>query len=212
MIQIESVRIKEFRGIRDLTLTMGRESFVVYGPNGSGKSGVVDAIQFALTGEIGRLKGTGTADLSLTEHGPHVEKRSDPDASSVRLDVYIPHLKKSASITRTIKRSKQPQIAPNDAAVKAVFAEVAEHPEITFSRREIIKFILAEATQRSRDVQTLLKLDDIDQIRATLKTTENKLSAEYSAAKTQSETAADSLKRHLDLPALKPEDILVVVN
>ncbi len=74
MIQIESVRIKEFRGIRDLTLTMGRESFVVYGPNGSGKSGVVDAIQFALTGEIGRLKGTGTADLSLTEHGPHVEK------------------------------------------------------------------------------------------------------------------------------------------
>jgi hypothetical protein len=130
----------------------------------------------------------------------------------VRLDVYIPHLKKSASITRTIKRSKQPQIAPNDAAVKAVFAEVAKHPEITFSRREIIKFILAEATQRSRDVQTLLKLDDIDQIRATLKTTENKLSAEYSAAKTQSETAADSLKRHLDLPALKPEDILVVVN
>jgi hypothetical protein len=126
--------------------------------------------------------------------------------------VYIPHLKKSASITRTIKRSKQPQIAPNDAAVKAVFAEVAKHPEITFSRREIIKFILAEATQRSRDVQTLLKLDDIDQIRATLKTTENKLSAEYSAAKTQSETAADSLKRHLDLPALKPEDILVVVN
>ena len=34
---------------------MNRQSFVVSGPNGSGKSGVVDAIQFALTGEIGRL-------------------------------------------------------------------------------------------------------------------------------------------------------------
>ena len=212
MIQIESVQIQEFRGIRDLTLTMNRESFVVSGPNGSGKSGVVDAIQFALTGEIGRLKGSGTGDLTLSDHGPHVEKRSDPDASSVRLSVYIPHLKKSASITRTIKKSKQPQITPNDDAIRAVFAEVAEHPEITLSRREIIKFILTEATQRSRDVQTLLKLDDIDQTRATLKTTENKLNAEYLTAKTQSETAEDSLKRHLDLPVLKSEDLLLVVN
>ena len=212
MIQLESIQIQEFRGIRDLTLTMNRGSFVVSGPNGSGKSGVVDAIQFALTGEIGRLKGSGTGDLTLSEHGPHVEKRSDPDASSVRLNVYIPHLKKSACITRTIKNSKQPQITPSEAAVQAVFAEVAEHPEITLARREIIKFILTEATQRSRDVQTLLKLDDIDQVRATLKTTENKLNAEYLTAKTQSETAEDSLKRHLDLPALKTEDLLAVVN
>jgi energy-coupling factor transporter ATP-binding protein EcfA2 len=212
VIQIESVHIKEFRGIRDLALNMGRESFVVYGPNGSGKSGVVDAIQFALTGEIGRLKGTGTADLSLSEHGPHVESRGHPDVSSVRLDVYIPHLKKSASITRTIKKSKQPEIAPNDAAVKAIFTELAEHPEITFSRREIIKFILAEATKRSQDVQALLKLDDIDHTRATLKTTANKLTDEYSTAKTQSKSAADNLMRHLDLPSLKPEDVLVVVN
>jgi energy-coupling factor transporter ATP-binding protein EcfA2 len=212
VIQIESVHIDEFRGIRDLTLTMNRESLVVYGPNGSGKSGVVDAIQFALTGEIGRLKGSGTGDLTLSEHGPHVEKRSDPDASSVRLSVYIPHLKKSASIIRTIKKSKQPQITPNEAAVKAVFAEVAKHPEVTLSRREIIKFILTEATQRSRDVQTLLKLDDIDQTRATLKTTENKLNAEHLIAKTQAETAEDSLRRHLDVSALKSEDLVEAVN
>lgn len=212
MIQIESIQIREFRGIRDLALTLNKGSFVVSGPNGSGKSGVVDAIQFALTGEIGRLKGSGTGDLTLSEHGPHVEKRSDPDACYVRLGVYIPHLKKSATITRSIKKSKQPLIAPNEEGVKAVFSEVAEHPEITLARREIIKFILTEATQRSRDVQTLLKLDDIDQVRATLKTTENKLNTEYLTAKTQSETAEDSLKRHLDLPALKPEDLLEAVN
>jgi hypothetical protein len=212
LIQIESIHILEFRGIRDLTLTMKRGSFVVSGPNGSGKSGVVDAIQFGLTGEIGRLKGSGTGDLTLSDHGPHVEKRDDPDASSVRLEVYIPHLKKSATITRTIKKFKQPVITPNEEAVKAVFADVAEHPEVTLSRREIIKFILIEATQRSRDVQTLLKLDDIDQARATLKTTENKLNAEALTAKTQSETAQDSLKRHLDLPVLNPDDLLAAVN
>lgn len=212
MIKIESVRILEFRGIRDLTLTMNRSNFVVSGPNGSGKSGVVDAIQFALSGEIYRLKGAGTGDLSLADHGPHVERRSDPDAACVTLNVYIPHLGKSATITRTIKKPKQPKIVPNDEVVKAVFAEVAEHPELTLARREIIKFIVTEATQRSRDVQTLLKLDDIDQVRATLKTTENKLKAEHTTAKMQSDSAEESLKRHLDIAALKSEDLLAAIN
>jgi RecF/RecN/SMC N terminal domain len=212
LIQIEAIEIKEFRGIRELTLLLNRDTFVISGPNGSGKSGVVDAIQFALTGEIGRLKGSGTGDLTLSDHGPHVEKRSDPDAASVTLKVFIPTLKKSASITRTIKKHKQPKILPDEAPIKAVFARLAEHHETILSRREIIKFILTEATQRSRDVQTLLKLDDIDETRATLKTTENKLNSEYTSAKGQSDAAESSLKRHLDLVDLKPADILAAVN
>ena len=212
MIKIESIAITELRGIRDLSLTLRNEPFVISGPNGSGKSGVVDAIQFALTGEMGRLKGAGTADITLVDHGPHVEKRDDPGAASVTLNVFIPHLKKKASITRTIKKAKTPQITPNDAAVKAVFAELAEHSEVTLSRREIIKFILTEAAKRSRDVQTLLKLDAIDETRGTLKTTENKLGVEQTTAKTVSEAAEESLKRHLDLAALKAEDVLTAVN
>lgn len=212
MIQIESVYIEEFRGIRELMLTMNRKNFSISGPNGSGKSGVVDAIQFGLAGEIGRLSGPGTGDLKLSDHGPHVDKRSDPDASFVRLDVYIPHLEKSASITRRLKKPKQPEITPNDTAVKAVFAEIAQHPEITLSRREIIKFILAEASQRSRDVQTLLKLDDIDQTRATLKSTENKLNTTYSNAKSRADAAEESLNRHFNLPKFEVGDLLAAVN
>jgi hypothetical protein len=212
VIKIESIIIRELRGIRDMTLTLGNDSFVISGPNGSGKSGVVDAIQFALTGEMGRLKGAGTADITLVDHGPHVEKRDDPGAASVTLDVSIPHLTKKASITRTIKKAKTPQITPNDPAVKAVFAALAEQSEVMLSRREIIKFILTEAAKRSRDVQTLLKLDAIDETRATLKTTENKLGAEQATAKTVADSAEDSLKRHLDLPTLQVEDVLAAVN
>lgn len=212
MIKIDSITIREMRGIRDLTLVLNRNSFVISGPNGSGKSGVVDAIQFALTGEMGRLKGAGTADITLTDHGPHVEKRDDPGVAAVTLNVFIPHLNKKASITRTIKKAKSPQIAPNDPAVKSVFAELAEHSEVTLSRREIIKFILTEAAKRSHDVQTLLKLDAIDETRATLKTTENKLGAEQTTAKTLAENAEDSLKRHLDVSSLNAEDLLAAVN
>jgi hypothetical protein len=212
MIQIENIKIFELRGIRELELNLNRGSFVISGPNGSGKSGVIDAIQFALTGEITRLKGAGTGDLTLSAHGPHVEARSDPDAASVCLSVYIPHLQKKATITRTIKQPKKPKISPDEPAVRAVFDEVALHPEISLSRREIIKFILSEAAQRSRDVQTLLKLDDIDQTRATLKTAENKLDNAYATARTQASASEDSLKRHLDLPALKADDLLQAVN
>jgi hypothetical protein len=126
--------------------------------------------------------------------------------------VFIPHLDKTASITRTIKKPKQPEIVPNDASVKAAFAEAALHQEITLSRREIIKVILTESAQRSRLVQTLLKLDDIDQTRATLKTTENRLLAEQATAKAQLDAAQDSLKRHLDLASITTEEVLSAVN
>ncbi|MBW3565433.1 MAG: ATP-binding protein [Acidobacteria bacterium] len=212
MIKVESLEIQELRGIRDLTLEMNSSTFVICGPNGSGKSGVVDAIQFALTGEIGRLTGAGSGELKLKDHGPHVDKRDDPAAAVVSLRVLIPSLGTSARITRTIKNPGKPVIEPDEPDVRAVLDEIASHPELTLSRREIIKFILAEPTNRSREVQSLLKLNEIDQLRSALKTTETKLLAALSASKSQEEAAEQSLKRHLDLPELRDGDVLEVVN
>ena len=47
MIRIEKIHIKEFRGIRELTLDLKGQNFAACGPNGTGKSGIVDAIEFA---------------------------------------------------------------------------------------------------------------------------------------------------------------------
>lgn len=212
MIKIQSVTIQEFRGIRELTLPLAGDCFVVSGPNGSGKSGVVDAIQFALTGNISRLTGAGTKDLKLAEHGPHVVMKDYPDASWVSLEVSIPHLSKTASIKREVKNPKRPTITPTDKDVECVFSELEAHPEITLSRREIIKFILTEATKRSQDVQTLLKLDRIDQVRAALKTTENRLNSLLSLAEKQTQVAKLSLQRHLDVEAITTIELLEKVN
>src|SRR5450755_5049233 len=102
MIKLESAHIEEVRGIRKLDIDFGKENFAISGPNGSGKSGVIDAIEFGLTGQIGRLTGRGTKGLSLSEHGPHVDKTRFPDAAYVQLDVFIPTLGKSARITRMV--------------------------------------------------------------------------------------------------------------
>ena len=40
--------------------------------------GIVDAIEFALTGNITRLAGAGTAELSVKLHAPHVDSSKKP--------------------------------------------------------------------------------------------------------------------------------------
>ncbi|SEK05193.1 AAA domain-containing protein [Sphingobium sp. AP50] len=57
--KIDQITIKEFRGIRELTFDLKGKNFAACGPNGTGKSGIVDAIEFALTGNISRLAGAG---------------------------------------------------------------------------------------------------------------------------------------------------------
>ena len=106
MIQIESVVIRELRGIRELTIEPNRKNFVVSGPNGSGKSALVDAIEFALTGEMSRLTGKGTRGLSVSRHGPHVDRRHDPASAEVSLRFYVPDLEKSAVLTRNVKNAR----------------------------------------------------------------------------------------------------------
>lgn len=212
MIRVESVHIEEVRGIRDITLDMSGNTYVIYGPNGSGKSGIVDAIEFALTGEISRLTGSGTSGITVLSHGPHVDKRDYPDLSFVELKIDFPKLGKKATLKRGIKNPKNPVITPDDDDIKAVLADVANHPEITLTRREIIKFILTQATKRSQDVQTLLKLDDINQTRAILKTAQNRLGTLNSSSKSQLDTTKDALRRHLDLPELTSDDLLDVAN
>lgn len=212
MIKLESVHIEEVRGIRKLDIDFGKQTFAISGPNGSGKSGVIDAIEFGLTGDIGRLAGRGTKGLSVAEHGPHVDKTKFPDAAFVELKVFIPSLGKSAAITRKISAPRKPKIVPADADVKAALDEIADHPEITLSRREILRFILVEPTKRSEEIQAILKLEEIGQTRAALNTAQNKLQTAQKNADTQVRTSRETLQRHLQIATFQAADLLAAVN
>jgi DNA repair exonuclease SbcCD ATPase subunit len=212
MIKLESAHIEEVRGIRKLDLDFKRDKFAISGPNGSGKSGVIDAIEFGLTGHIGRLTGRGTKVLSVSEHGPHVDKTKFPDAAFVELRVFLTGIGKSAKITRKVTSPKKPKIEPADDDVKAALAEIADHPEITLSRRDILRFILVEPTKRSEELQTILKLDEIGQTRSALNTTQNKLQTVHKTATAHVKSARDTLQLHLQIPTLRAEDLLETVN
>ena len=212
MIQVHAVRIVELRGVRELNVQPECKNFVVSGPNGSGKSGVVDAIQFGLTGEISRLTGKGTGGLTVQKHGPHVDRRDDPAAAKVSLTLYFPDLHKTAVLTRSVKTAGKYTLQPDDPAARAILEEVARHPEFTLSRREIIKYILVEAGERSKQIQTLLKLEEIGHIRSLLATARNRVANDLRTAQQRTTDAADAVRRHLDLKELAADDILAAVN
>lgn len=212
MIKLESAHIEEMRGIRKLDIDFQKGTTVISGPNGSGKSGVIDAIEFGLTGQIGRLTGSGTKGLSVSEHGPHVDKAKFPDAAFVALRVFIPATGKSVTITRKVSSPKKPKIVPADDDVIAALAEIADHPEITLSRREILRFILVEPTKRSEEIQTILKLEEIGQTRSALSTALNKTQQAQRAAAAQEDSYRMALQRHLQIATLGSEDLLEAVN
>ena len=212
MIQVESICIKEFRGIRSLALTFNLKSFIVWGPNGSGKSGVVDAIDFALTGRISRLSGPGTGTVTVLKHGPHVHKRDDAGAAEVELKIRDTASGQTGVLTRSVKTSSFYTLNPDTAELRAAVERAREHPELVLSRREIIKYILTEPGSRAQEIQALLKLDRIDQIRKLLVAARNKTTVEFDRADSDLSIVEKEICRHLEVPSLSSDEMLRVIN
>lgn len=212
MIEIISIKIEEFRGIRDLTLNLDKKSFGICGPNGSGKSGVVDAIEFVLTGDVSRLSGHGTGDLSAKSHGPHVDLGKSPEMAKVELTAFIPSLNKSAVISRTVAKPSTYSLDPDAHAIRAVFDELQAHPEFALSRREIIRYILAPPNNRARDVQELLRLVEVEEVRRALTTVANELSAERNQKQQVHQEERKSLLQILELDSFDQQAMLAKIN
>lgn len=212
MIRVEKLSIIEFRGIRDLEIDFRRKNFAICGRNGTGKSGIVDAIEFALTGNISRLAGKGTKEISIKDHAPHVDSRNKPENAKVALTVFIPSLNKTVKIERNVKQPQLPIISDSDPAVSKVLAGMAAHPEFVLSRRELIHYVLSTPGDRAKEVQALLRLDAIETLRATLLKIANASKREIEPLKRERAGAQEALLRALDIGQLQKEKVLDAVN
>lgn len=212
MIRIDSISIKEFRGIRDLTLDFKGENFAICGRNGTGKSGVVDALEFALTGTISRLSGEGSGEISIRDHGPHVDCRNSPEKAQVMVTVTIPSLGKTATIQRTVKTLSAASVTPSDVDVLAVLKQVESHPEIVLSRRELIDYVIASPGDRSKEVQALLHLDQVEQVRASLQKISNACDRDSKTKGAEVKTAGENLQSRLSITALNSMKVLEATN
>ena len=151
MIRVRKISVQEFRGIRNLTIDCRGQNFAICGPNGTGKSGIVDALEFALTGSISRLSGKGTGGVSVKEHGPHVDSRFQPDIARVTVTGTIPGLGKTFSLERRVSTPSSVAITPDDPDVLRTLERVSVHPEFALSRRELIRYVLSAPGDRAKE-------------------------------------------------------------
>lgn len=212
MICIKTIHIEEFRGIRDINLDLGGENFGICGPNGTGKSGVVDAIEFCLTGNVTRLSGQGQGELSVKAHAPHVDHRENPSKAKVTITATVPSLGKEVTIMRSVKNPRAATIEPANANIQTIVEELQSHPEFALSRREIAKYIVTPPGTRSTDVQTLLRLNHIGDLRKALVSYANKCKREYDESERARARAENELKTALDLIELDREKVLKKAN
>ncbi|MBF0856540.1 ATP-binding protein [Gluconobacter oxydans] len=210
MIHVETLRVHEFRGVRDLTLNLNGKNFAICGPNGTGKSGIVDALEFVLSGTVSRLTGRGRGDLSIKLHAPHIDCVTPEDAWAEAV-VRLSQSDKTMTIRRTVKAPNTPTLTPDTTETRKVLAYLQDHPEFALSRREVTNYVLAEPGARSKDVQELLKLDRINTLRLRFtKIARDATSAERSAAQA-TKTAEAAFDRALNLTA-KAQTAVQVVN
>ena len=81
-IRFENILISDFRAYRKpQTFRLGADVTVLYGPNGFGKTSLFDAIDFVVTGEIGRMK--SSSDVHFKKVTKHLD--SGPDDGMVAL-------------------------------------------------------------------------------------------------------------------------------
>ena len=73
-VRLERIKIQNFRAYRKAqTFALGADVTVLYGPNGFGKTSVFDAIDFAATGDVGRLGISGDSYFEKT--AAHLDSR-----------------------------------------------------------------------------------------------------------------------------------------
>lgn len=179
-MKILEFHIENIRGLPDLHLKPDGKNLAIWGPNGAGKSGVVDAIDFLLSGRISRLMGRGTGGITLARHGPHVD--SCPEDARVRATVLLHGSEQPIEIGRCIANPDMLE-CPDDAKPELQAIEtLARRGQHVLTRREILKYITAEPATRAEEIQELLDLSDIEEIRKSLVTASNRLRTECEAA------------------------------
>ncbi|MEM3432779.1 MAG: AAA family ATPase [Candidatus Micrarchaeaceae archaeon] len=209
-MKLIELEIHNIRGIRHLLLKPDGRSLVILGPNGSGKSTVVDAVDFLLTGRISRLTGKGTGGITLSRYGHHIDCK--PEEAFVRAVICLPGVQEPVKIERCIaapsrlkcEESTLPQLEP--------VITLAQRGHHVLTRREILKYITADAKTRAQEIQTLLNITEIESIRQALVKARNDLGKEVQSAQREVNMAQGRVNATVQLKTFSGSAILQVIN
>ena len=209
-MKILDLTVQNVRGLPYIQLHPVGRSAVIWGPNGSGKSGVVDAIDFLLTGRITRLVGEGTAGITLAKHGPHIDH--DADSAVVTATIELAGFAEPIVIKRCIATPYELE-CPDEAQVAlADIRAVVWRGGSILTRRDILRYIAAEAGTRADEIQELLNLRDVESIRNSLYRARTELRRDQQGARNAIATAKADVSVTLGVDEYSDNQVIEMVN
>lgn len=185
-------------------------NFVIWGPNGSGKSAVVDAIDFLLTGRILRLTGRGTGGITLGKHGPNIDH--EPKDAIVCAKIQIPNLAEPIEIKRCLEH---PNILECSEAIRPQIEPImtlARQGQNVLTRREILKYITVEPSARAEQIQALLNITEIADIRKAFVKVQNDFEKELQSTSLSIETAKAAVNSTIQKDIFREDILLDIIN
>lgn len=197
-MKILGLEVRNIRGIKHIKIKPKGKNIVIFGPNGTGKSAIVDSVDFLFTGKISRLIGEGTKSLGLKEHGCHVDSRDDLTNTVVVAHVEVDG--KEVVLERSINKPSSLKVRPKQyKELVESYLRIAALGQHILSRREILKYITAEAGKRAKEIMSLLDLMDIENIRSTFVTVKNEAETGFKYAESDFGIAKSEVSNLLSL-------------
>lgn len=118
-VLLETIAVRNFRAYRkQQTFTVGAAVTVLYGPNGFGKTSFFDAIDFAVTGDIGRIKSSNEA--HFRKAAKHLDSMSEDSVVSL----FFTTNGTLRELTRKVDDRKQALLDGHSTDRKAILAEL----------------------------------------------------------------------------------------
>lgn len=209
-MRLLELEIQNIRGIRHLKINPDGKNLVVLGPNGSGKSTVVDALDFLLTGKISRLTGEGTGNISLRRHGPHID--CDPEQAWVRAKFKVIGVNEPVEITRHMDQPNEYECPGCSRSQLEPILNLANRGQHVLTRREILKYITSEGGTRAAEIQALLDINEIEDIRKNLVKVFNECKKAWSNADTNLKQSEGRIQQTTNSTSFQEGAVLAFVN
>lgn len=156
------------------------------------------------------MKGRGTKGITIKKHGPYID--SDIADVEVEVQIQLKSVEKPLKIKRFLKNPRKLIYDTNYANVIEPILELANQGQHILTRREILNYITADSSTRARQIEKLLKLDDVEKTRQTLNKTRSKLKKEYETSKGVLQNSITSIKNLIDITDFTEEVLLEFIN
>ena len=195
-MKIQKIKVSSFRGIpNDFERELNYESMVIEGDNGTGKSGLIDAVDFLLTGKIKRLSGEGTGNISQEQYGHHIDKTSE----DAKVEAIVKFKGKPLVIERKLSQPTKLKRIKGEEKFFDNLNIFLETGQFSLSRRELLKFIICTDQDRSKAIQELLDISEIEKVRKAIDQSYKLQKDEKDKLQDEINTDISSLKQDLKL-------------